>query len=173
MRCRFLALAFSIFGWLACGGGGTVPSPADAAPPPASDAGGAQVPPMGQAAIEPWLAAGIYKTWRCETSIYPMRLNGAHNRHRICSNDLIYAAGPALPVGATSVKELYDAMDRPFGYAVGIKIAPGEGDSTWYWYERIGRLAILQPVADGVGVRECGPNCHRAAPRDNVFLRAP
>jgi hypothetical protein len=145
-------------------------APLDAAP---GSAGTAQTPPMGQAALEPWLAAGSYTKWHCETQIFPVRLNGAHGRHRICSNDLIYASGLNYPVGAASVKELYDAMDRPFGYAVGLKVAEGSGPHTWYWYERVGRLATLSPVADAIGARDCGTNCHATAVRDNVFLKAP
>jgi hypothetical protein len=158
---------------LACEGGDTgKDTPANPAPLP--NAGTPQLPPMGQAALEAWLAAGHYKTWRCEEGIFPRRLNGAHGRHRICSNDLVLQeANPAFPVGAASVKELFDATDRPNGFAVGVKIAPGLGADTWYWYERIGKLANLSPVADGIGVKACGPDCHAAAPRDNVFLRAP
>lgn len=141
------------------------------------DVGDPQLPPRGQVALEAWLARGHHQTWRCEQGIFPVRLNGAHGRHRICSNALVMQtdvmAGGVYPVGAASVKELFDSMDRPAGYAVGIKIAPGPGNATWYWYERIGRLATLSPVADGVGVATCGSQCHVAAPQDNVFIRAP
>ncbi|HEY0708415.1 MAG TPA: hypothetical protein VGG33_16530 [Polyangia bacterium] len=159
--------------------GGAADAGADAGSGGEAGGGGndPQLPPLGQAALEPWLAAGHYLAWRCEDRIFPMRLNGAHGRHRICSNALVIEtpvrAGTAYPVGAASVKELFDTMDRPNGFAVGVKIAPGLGDATWYWYERIGRLATLSPVADGIGVRACGPQCHAAAPHDNVFLRAP
>ncbi len=135
---------------------------------------GPQTPPMGQAAIEPWLAALHYQGWACETQISPVRLNGAHGRHRICSNQLVMGStSGAFPVGAASVKELFDSGDKPNGWAVGLKIAPGTGHDTWYWYERTGRLATLRPVADGVAAGNCGPSCHAKAPRDNVFIRAP
>jgi len=129
---------------------------------------------MGQASIEAWLAAGHYLAWRCEEGIFPPRLGGAHGRHRICSNQalLASASGP-YPVGAASVKELFDGGDKPNGYAVGLKVASGLGPETWYWYERTGRLATLRPVADGIGVAVCGPGCHAKAPRDNVYIRAP
>jgi hypothetical protein len=134
---------------------------------------GPQTPPIGQAAIEPWLAALHYQGWACETGVFPARLNGAHGRHRICSNQLLVdsTSGP-YPVGAASVKELFDSGDKPNGWAVGLKVAPGAGHDTWYWYERTGRLATLRPVADGVGAINCGPGCHGMAPRDNVFIRA-
>lgn len=129
---------------------------------------------MGQAALEVWLAEGHYKAWACEASIFPRRLNGAHGNHRICSNRVLMdsTSGP-YPVGAASVKELYEGqMNRPNGFAVGLKIIEGPGNHTWYWYERTGRLATLTPVADGVGVAACGSGCHAGAPRDNVFIRA-
>jgi hypothetical protein len=156
----------------------------DPAPAPGSDAGtvppdpaltpGPQTPPMGQAAIEPWLAERPYQNWACETQIYPVRLNGAHGRHRICTNQLLKdSTSGAYPVGAASVKELFDSGDKENGWAVGLKVKAGAGHDTWYWYERTGRLATLRPVADGVGAVNCGPGCHAQAPRDNVFIKAP
>jgi hypothetical protein len=174
---RVIGYLFGSFVLLfACEGGSKLPadgSAMPAAPLDAAPGSSAQVPPMGQAALEAWLASGAYKQWRCENQIFPMRLNGAHGHHRICSNDLVYQEGTSYPVGAASVKELFDMMDRPYGYAVGVKVAAGSGASSWYWYERVGRLATLSPVADGIGVAACGPMCHAAAPRDNVFLKAP
>jgi hypothetical protein len=150
-------------------------------PPPPSD----QVPPLGQAKLEPWLAAGTYKAWTCEKQISSPRaapamptLIGTHGRHRICTNDLLLASNTVpYPVGAASVKELFDANDGPYGYAVAVKVAPGTAANTWYWYERIGRLATLQPVADGIGddkspTATCGNDCHSMAVDDNVFIRA-
>jgi hypothetical protein len=158
----------------------------DAAPAaPGVDAGPVgpadeNVPPQGQRAIEPWLAAGYYKKWTCERDISSPRVDpatpgirGNHGRHRICSNDLLLGSksGP-YPVGASSVKELFDRMDRPYGYAIGVKVAAGLGIDTWYWYERTGTLATLSPVADGVGDKSCGGDCHGNAARDDVFIRA-
>jgi hypothetical protein len=161
-----------------CEGGGD-PASADAAPADAPGpedpalAPGPQTPPRGQAALEPWLAEGHYRSWTCEPQIHPPRLNGAHGRHRICSNQrLLDSASGPYPVGAASVKELYEAPDKPNGFAVGLKITAGPGNDTWYWYERTGRLATLRPVADGVGTRACGEACHAMAPRDNVYIRA-
>ena len=134
---------------------------------------GPQTPPTGQAALEAWLAQGHHKSWTCETVISPRRLNGSHGRHRVCSNQLLIdsTSGP-YPVGAASVKELFESGDLPNGFAVGLKVVAGPGNHTWYWYERTGRLATLQPLADGVGAPACGSGCHVLAPRDNVFIRA-
>jgi hypothetical protein len=153
---------------------------------PAGSADGAtpgsdQLPPMGKAALEPWLAAGRYRTaaWTCEAMISAPRIDpdtsiaGEHGRQRVCSNDILLGSdsGP-YPVGAASVKEQFDGTDAPYGFAVGVKVAPGRGVDTWYWYERTGRLASLTPLADGIGARACGSDCHALATRDNVFVRA-
>ena len=142
------------------------------------DPGTPQVPPTGQAAIELWLQAGHYKGWACEDVISDARGTppraGAHGRHRICSNQALVDSitGP-YPVGATSVKEMFEPPnDRPSGYAVGMKVLDGLGPDTWYWYERTGRSPTSRPVADGVGAKLCGPDCHLGAPRDQVFIRA-
>jgi hypothetical protein len=135
--------------------------------------GSPQIPPQGQAALEAWLAAGHYKAWACETAISSARLNGAHGRHRICSNQaLLDAPSGPYPVGAASVKELFTSSDGPNGYAVGLKVTPGLGDDTWYWYERTGTSPRSRPVADSIGDKACGADCHARAPRDNVFIRA-
>jgi hypothetical protein len=170
---------------LSCeGSSGVDPGVPDAAAPASDAAGmvpmdpalipGPQTPPMGQADLEPWLAALHYQSWSCEVGVFPVRLNGAHGRHRICSNQrLLASTSGSYPVGAASVKELFDSGDKPNGWAVGLKVAPGTGRDTWYWYERTGRLATLRPVADGVGAMNCGPSCHAQAPRDHVFITAP
>jgi hypothetical protein len=155
-----------------CNGAASAPSdgsPADAAITSVDP----QLPPQGHAALEAWLAAGAYKSWTCEVGISNKRLNGAHGRHRICSNRLlIESTDGAYPVGAASVKEMYATDDRPNGYAVGIKVAPGLGEESWYWYERTGTSPTSSPVADGVGVKICGGECHAMAPRDHVYIRA-
>jgi hypothetical protein len=139
---------------------------------PAIVSGSPQEPPRGQPSMEAWLARGHYKSWRCEQQIFPPRGNGVHGRHRICANDALLASTSGMyPVGAASVKELFfGADDRPNGFAVGIKVAPGAGASTWYWYSRVGSLATLRPNADSVGDMTCA-GCHVLAPRDNVFIR--
>jgi hypothetical protein len=149
----------------ACGGGG--------APGPASEPGTPQRPPRGQAALESWLAEGHFRAWACEPQISAPRLSGNHGRHRICSNDLLTGSdvGP-YPVGAASVKELYDAAEGPNGFAVGLKIEDGDGPRTWYWYERRGSDPAAHPLGEGIGVPDCAV-CHGTAPRDYVFFRAP
>jgi hypothetical protein len=122
-----------------------------------------QLPPTsGDADIAPWLATGAYKKWSCEPAPHSASGASAHSRNRVCSNTAIATHDPASgawPVGAASVKELYDG-DRITGYAVARKVTAGADAGAWYWYERIGSTLY----ADGLGTENapktlCG-DCH-------------
>lgn len=141
---------------------GDLASDADGPPP------GWQTPPMGGARIEPWLAQGLYKQWHCEGAPHPPRPPSPHGTDRICSNDLASAAagGGEYPVGAASVKELYDGGGRVFGYSVSRRISVGAGGQHWYWYERIGQGG----VNEGTGIGVC-TGCHSGAAKDFVFTQ--
>ena len=167
-RSTLLLLALA-----ACNGGNPPAAAPDPGPDAAAVAGDPELPPQGQAALEAWLKAGFYKGWTCEDGIRDKRLNGAHGRHRICSNQLLMDSldGP-YPTGAASVKEMYEADGRPNGFAVGLKVTGGLEETSWYWYERTGTSPTSRPVAEGVGTKLCGPDCHNKAPRDHVFIRA-
>jgi hypothetical protein len=149
-----------------------------------TDAGGpvtSQVPPMGTAAIEAWLAAGSYKQWTCESAVHEARSPSPHGFNRICSNDAITpnATGTgAWPQGASAVKELYGDVNSttPAGYAVYTKTAADSaGGANWYWYERV-PLDSAAPhdaagvVADGTGASGSAMTicvgCHAAAGSD-------
>ena len=58
------------------------------------------------------------------------------------------------PVDAAVVKELYDDAEV-VGFAVMVKVAPGTGGDTWYWYEVVGSSTY----ADGVDESLCW-GCH-------------
>lgn len=121
-----------------------------------------QTPPMGQTALEAWLATAVYKAWACESGPMPPRPNGAHNRTRVCSNRLVNTnTGGEYAVGGASVKELFSSSDQLIGYAVSRHIKAGSTADTWYWYERSGSSLY----ADGVGVGLCS-GCHSAAGSD-------
>ncbi len=143
--------------------------PADATPDaadPSGDAASAQLPPTGRAALEAWLATGAYRSWSCEPAPHPARPPGAHGTNRICSNDALAAtaSGP-VPVGAASVKELYQGTSL-IGYAVAVKQqADSAGGAGWYWFENLDGTIY----ADGPGVRLC-TGCHQDAD-DYVFTR--
>ena len=175
-------------GLAACGAGPARP-PAlpgadggdDASGPMAADAGDSpdldfdpgtpELPPRGAAALEAWLAEGHHLGWKCELQISPPRLGGNHGRQRICSNRLLLGSVSGFyPVGAASVKELFDLADQPNGFAVGRKIEAGEGPNTWYWYQRVGPTGT-PARADGPGIPDCAV-CHGLAGRDYVYVRA-
>jgi hypothetical protein len=179
-RFAFVFAFTSYFGAIAgCDGGTREGLGSDGAPPIAdaastSDAGGTptldmsgdlgsqsdpQLPPTGAAALKPWLDAGYYKSWHCEAQPHPRRGVGAHESNRICSNDVLSAAGAGeYPVGAAAVKELWDSgLTRVTGYSVYRKLEPGDCNS-FYYYEGSGGPSAY----DGKGEPVC-VGCHQAA----------
>ncbi len=145
--------------------------------------GDAQTPPQGADAVEAWLKAGDYKSWKCESAVHESRAPSPHGYNRICSNELIAtnATGTgAWPKGAAGVKELYaSATDTtPVGYAVYLKTADDSaGGAAWYWYERVPLDSMAPHDANGVvadGLGSSGPakdicvGCHAAAGADAV-----
>src|SRR5215831_14008806 len=132
---RWLFYAILGMATVACGGAG---STSDNANSPVGDLGDSQTPPRGGPLIEPWIAQGFYRSWKCEPASHPSRALGAHGQNRVCSNDLLSAAGAGeFPVGSASVKEIYSGADVA-GYSVSRHTSAGTSGSTWYWYERVG-----------------------------------
>lgn len=141
-----------------------------------TDSGGAgndQIPPMGQSALEPWLATGAYKMWHCETTAHAARSPSIHVYDRVCVNDAVAndATGTGVwPQGAACVKELFDPTDTTTvkGYAVSIKTqADSANGDNWYWFEKETTGTVL---ADGLGstgapMTDC-VSCHSAAGSD-------
>lgn len=128
-------------------------------PPVGADA---QTPPTGQAALDAWLATGVYKAWACESGPMNARPNGAHGRNRVCSNSVVKMnTGGEYAVGAASVKELFDSGSQVTGYAVSRHMKAGTTADTWYWYEKVSGSV----VADGISVSLCN-GCHSAAGTD-------
>lgn len=126
--------------------------------------GDAQTPPTGGSSLEAWLSKGFYKKWHCEPAPHDPRRPSAHTKNRICSNDIVSTHGAGeFPVGAASVKELYDGSGaNVVGYAVYLHVRPGGGD-TFYWYERTEGGV----VADGIGAsgvpKDTCASCHEGA----------
>ena len=148
---------YMVFGVSAVGCGGAA-SPNSEDVPPGTEVGDAQTPPRGRAVIEPWIAQGFYKSWKCEPAPHPPRPFGAHGDNRVCSNDLLSAAGPGeFPVGSASVKENYSGPDI-IGYTVSRHTSTGSLGNSWYWYERIGSGG----ATDSQGAAVC-VGCHRLA----------
>lgn len=115
-------------------------------------------PPTDGAALLPWLEAGNYADWAAEPAAHPSA--GPHftavrtfvNASLLASME---AANTEHPVGAAVVKELYGDSPNIGGWAVMVKVAPGDTVDTWYWYESFEGTTY----ADDTGVNGCG-NCH-------------
>jgi hypothetical protein len=162
MMTRAWALGAMMAGFLGAGCGGSDDGGSAGAQPMAATA---QLPPTTQFNdVEAWLAQGAYKAWHCETAVHAARSPSPHGMNRICNNAKITAqpAGKGeYPVGAASVKELYDETGATvIGYAVAVHVSPGADTSNWYWYER--NPSVNAPaksgsaglVADGTGPNE-------------------
>lgn len=123
-----------------------------------------QVPPRGADDILTWIEAGHYTAWACETASHPPRPGSGHGPNRICSNDALVAASDVFPIGAASVKEVFESDGSIAAYAVYRKMTEETGGDSWYWYEgtRDGN------VANGQGDDTC-TGCHGRAPRDFVY----
>lgn len=183
MWASSLAVAFGI---TACGGdggasgsGGAAGSGGDGAGGGGSGAGGsgtgasagdAQTPPQGAEAVDAWLAAGHYKSWKCQPEKHPPKPESAHSANRVCVNDKL-ANAPAsgeLPAGAAAVKELFSG-DAISGYAVSLKTNPASGEGEgWYWFEKLGSSVAI----DASGPNFCS-DCHKGAPRDYFWSDIP
>lgn len=126
-----------------------------------------ELPPQGHAELKRWLAGGHYQAWACEEAAHPARPPGAHGTNRICSNAALStsAGGGTYPVGAASVKELWQD-GRVTGFAVGVKLVEGSAAGSWYWYEAYGDSVIADGTNRGICV-----NCHAGADRDYVFTQ--
>lgn len=143
-----------------------------------TDGGGddeTQVPPQGYDAIEAWLAAGHYKSWKNQPAVVEPIDISPHGKQRIYTNQLHSDHAGMMteyPVNAAAVKELYDdAGTTIVGYAVYLHISAGTTGANWYWYERIPKDSPLMPdpvtgvFADGVDLPQC-VGCHSAAGSD-------
>ena len=131
--------------------------------------GDANTPPTGKAdAIDSWIAKGDYKAWKCEPSAHDARSPSPHGKNRICSNPKASAHGAGeYPVGAASVKELYDAAGTNItGYAVGLHFAAGAGGETWYWYEELGASIVANGLGSTGTPKNVCVGCHMGAGSD-------
>ncbi len=143
-RSRALARSIIIICLLACAGLARAQTPA---------------PPPGGTALEAWLKAGHYKTWRGESG--PHASQGPHfGKVRAWLNPALFESLQAKtrqhPPGAVAVKELYGDGETVQGWSVAIKTgADSAGGSNWYWYE----IFQNKVIKDGQGVLLCR-GCH-------------
>lgn len=140
--------------------------PADAGPTPdaGATAGNDETPPTGDsAAILKWLDAKSYAKWTCEPAPHAARAGSAHSKNRVCSNGLASKHGAGeYPVGAASVKELFDANDKPSGYAYSLKTAAG-GAEAWYFFEILGTSVVANGQATSGSPKTLCASCHEGA----------
>ncbi|MFO0737294.1 MAG: hypothetical protein U0270_15495 [Labilithrix sp.] len=125
-----------------------------------------ETPPVDSAdSLDAWLARGAYRGWRCETSAHPSRPPSGHAQNRICSNlALSEHGGGEFPVGAVSVKELFDDSGTTVtGHAVAVKVAPGAGGAAWYWYEKVDGRLIAAGTGDTGTPKTVCTRCHARA----------
>lgn len=133
-------------------------------PPPPATAGNDQTPATGDAAaVKAWLDTKAYTKWACEPAPHPRRTGSGHSANRICSNGLLSAHGAGeYPVGAASVKELFDGNNNLNGYAMLLKVKAG-GAESFYWYENIGASVIANGTGDSGSAKSVCTGCHSGA----------
>ncbi|MGH1347432.1 MAG: hypothetical protein ACRBN8_38085 [Nannocystales bacterium] len=115
-------------------------------------------PPVGAAALLPWLEAGNYSRWDAEAERHPSQgphFDGVRTFVNATLLDSLEAGSDDHPVGSSVVKELYGAGPDVGGWAVMVKVAAGSSVDSWYWYESFQGTTY----ADDTGVSLCG-NCH-------------
>lgn len=128
-------------------------------------------PPLGGAALETWLKAGHYKTWRSESAAHASQ--GPHfGKVRAYLNPVLIESLQSKarqhPKAAVAVKELYGDGKTVLGWSVAIKTeADSGGGSNWYWYE----IFQNKVIKDSQGALLCR-SCHFTG-RDYVLTPWP
>lgn len=139
-----LALAFA-----SCG------TPAKGYDEPASSPGAI---PTSREPLLSWLKAGSYTSFAHESTTKVS--DGPHKIVRIYMNPTLassLASGAAThPVGAGTVKEIYDANVKQVGWAVSVKTsADSQGGKGWYWLETQDGTTINEGAAAEPGCASC------------------
>ncbi len=114
--------------------------------------------PQDEFELIAWLEGGGYTDWAAESGIHDS--TGPHFGDvrafvDSCLFDSLDAAATEHPPGSASVKELYGGGDQILGWAVMLKVEPGAGGDTWYWFEVYNGTVY----ADGTGAGLC-TGCH-------------
>ncbi|MEM9492611.1 MAG: cytochrome P460 family protein, partial [Myxococcota bacterium] len=133
----------------------------------ASTGGGGDAVPTNAAELLPFLEADEYRDFPAESAVHAQTNGSPHGMVRVFINqaldDSLSAGNEAHPVGAASVKELYDGDGATLiGWAVMVKTAEDSaGGQGWYWYE----ILNGQVIADDLGDTTC-IGCHNAGGSD-------
>lgn len=115
-----------------------------------------------------WLAAKKYNAWDCQAESHPAVGVSPHQQNRICQNTLITQTlngSGKFPVGATLVKETYDAAGQLAAFFVSKRVNDSEGTAGWLYY----RQGIDGTVTHNAVNQAFCAGCHSGAPRDAVF----
>lgn len=128
----------------------------------------AEVVPTQIPALLAYLQAGAYTSLPAEAGAHPSA--GPHfGRVRTFFNqalaDSVAQGNLQHPVGAAAIKELFRQGNSVRGWSVMVKVAPGEGGSTWFWYEGIDGTEYAAGIGEGLCT-----GCHSAGPD---FVRTP
>lgn len=157
MTVRWLSLVVALLA-PACSSGPTPPGTF----PVANDGG---MVAASAEAIRDFVTSGGTSDWVREPA--PHGSSGPHGLVQSSFNDAYVAARRAdkypMPVGAASVKELFEDGGAHKGWAVGIKTAAGDGADTWTWWETTS--PSNETVAHGSGIYSC-ERCHGDSSRD-------
>ena len=124
---------------------------------------GTEVVPAEKAALFTYLDCGGYEAFAAESEIHPA--TSAHSSMaRVFINQLLeqslMSGATEHPVGAASVKEIYQANGTTLrGWAVMVKVEETGAGGAWYWYENYNTNSGDSPVAASKGASICVP-CH-------------
>ncbi len=152
-----------------------------------ANVGSPEIPPLGRQAIMRWIEARHYRRaedglWFCQPRVHAATVPSPHQFEKVCINRTLASTRMAqeFPVGSSAVKELFAAdMVTIIGYAVTIKVLPGNTGEAWYWFEQIpgapANPGLPHPIeadgtiSDGLGIRGSGnagdlcASCHAQA----------
>jgi hypothetical protein len=165
MRSAILGLGLVVLG--ACG------TPARGYDEPGTGGStGASGIPTSRDPLLTWLRAGSYASFAHESTTKVS--DGPHKIVRTYVNPTLaasLASGAAThPVGAGSVKEIYDANMSQVGWAVSVKVAAdSHGGQGWYWLESQDGVTINEGTAAEPG---CA-GCHAVEATDFVKTKWP
>ena len=122
------------------------------------------------AGIRSFLRDKAYGDWRAEPAIHAS--TGPHGRVRVYFNDVLATSlesdATTFPLGAASVKELYDDTTLS-GYAFMLKVQESGAPEAWLWWE--GFAPEFEAQVYGRGIGGCD-GCHGQG-RDKVVSRLP
>lgn len=132
-----------------------------AALPVAGDTIGDAVPPVSDAELQAWLAAGSYTTFLPESARHVSAGPHADQVRTFLNRALATSltdCATSHPTAAAAVKELYTAGALS-GWAVMVKTEAAAGADAWFWYEVFSTAADASPGFSGHAHETC-TGCH-------------